>query len=371
MRVSSLATISRDRFSNTMFCLGKEPHSTLFYVIELANWSIKWDGRYITECLRRRNLLSAKITTTHRGIKNQIIHFGSRTTFLPKTWEEVDLSNKIVFTWFHGTEEHKDPANLAMIKVLPEASTKADIVHTSCTISKENLIRWGVPEKKIVVVPLGVDLAIFRPITAAQKDIIKKELKLPQDKIIIGSFQKDGIGWGEGMEPKWEKGADIFVKVLDKLKAKYDIFVLLLGPARGYVKEELNKIGVPYKHLYLKNYAEIPRYYNTLDLYLVTSRAEGGPKAILESMATRVPIVSTQVGMASDLIKEDYNGLLAKIDDVAELSGKAENIISNKEFSDRLAKNALNTITSYSWDKIAREYYEKIYKRFLKGYDPS
>lgn len=347
------------------FSLSKERHSVLYYVIELADWSIKLDGKYITESLNRQQLLRAEITTTHRGIKNQIIHFGSRGTYLPKTWKGVDKSNKIVFTWFHGAEEHKDPENLAMINALSEASTKADIVHTSCTISKENLIKWGVPEKKIVVVPLGVDLAIFRPITAAQKDIIKKELKLPQDKIIIGSFQKDGIGWGEGMEPKWEKGADIFVKVLDKLKTKYDIFVLLLGPARGYVKKELNKIGVPYKHLYLKNYTEIPRYYNTLDLYLVTSRAEGGPKAILESMATRVPIVSTQVGMASDLIKEGYNGLLAKIDDVAELSGKAENIISNKEFSDRLAKNALNTVNRYSWEKITKEYYEKIYRRLL------
>jgi len=222
-----------------------------------------------------------------------------------------------------------------------------------------------VPEEKIVVVPLGVDLRIFQSVSQAQKDTIKKELGLPLDKVIIGSFQKDGVGWGEGWEPKWVKGPDIFVKVIDKLKTEYDIFVLLTGPARGYMKKELDRIGVPYKHLFVK-YLEIPKYYNALDICLVTSRAEGGPKAIVEAMATGIPLVSTKVGMAPDIVKDGYNGLLAEIEDAEVLSEKAAKIIKDKNVANRLVENALNTIKDYSWEDVARRYYERIYSKILR-----
>lgn len=366
MGAISLAVSFRSLFNNVASSIGKKPHSILYYVIESANWSIKWDGKYITKSLHNQKLLSARTTITYKGIRNQIIHFGSRNLFLSSAWKDIDPSNTIIFTWFHGTESDKGPGNLAMIAALPEASTKADIVHTSCTISKENLIRWGVPEDKIVVICLGVDLNIFKPVAEVQKDAVRNELGLPWDKVIIGSFQKDGVGWGEGLEPKWVKGPDIFVRVIDKLKTEYDIFVLLTGPARGYVKKELTRIGVPYKHCFLKNYLEIPKYYNALDLYLVTSRAEGGPKAIVEAMATGVPIVSTKVGMAPDIIKEGHNGLLAEIEDIDTLAEKAGRLITDRALANRLSNNALNTVTNYSWENIAKEYYKKIYSKILE-----
>jgi len=358
--------MSRGWFSNVISSKIEKPWSLLLFVTESADWVIKQIGRDITKQLNNQNLLKAKITTTHKGVHNQILHFGSRGLFLPDTWKNVDANNKIIFTWFHGTEEEKSPANLAMIKALPEASKKADIVHTSCHISKENLRKWGVPQDKIVVVPLGVDLKLFRPLSKKQKYSIREELKLPQDKIIIGSFQKDGEGWGKGLEPKWVKGPDVFVEVISRLNRDYDIFVLLVGPARGYVKKELDDSNIPYRHFFVKNYIEMPKYYNALDLYLVTSRAEGGPKAILESMATGVPIVSTQVGMAPDVITEGCNGLLAEVDDVQTLASQSAMTIEDENFTNQLTNNALNTVETYSWEKVVKLYYEKVYSKVIE-----
>ena len=45
--------------------------------------------------------------------------------------------------------------------------------------------------------------------------------------------------------------------------------------------------------------------YNTLDLYLVTSRVEGGPQAILECAITKTPIMSTDVGVASEILSKE------------------------------------------------------------------
>lgn len=355
-----IAAIWHGWFNNITCSRIEKPYSTLYYVIESADWSIRWDGKHITEELNSQKLLKAKTTTTCRGVRDQIIHFGSLNTFLTsKGFHRPHKSTKVVLTWFHVQSD--DPR----MKFVKEAQEYVHFVHTSSTIARKKFIEIGIPEEKIVGIPLGVDLNLFKPISLEEKQKVKEKLGIPKDKIIIGSFQKDGVGWGEGLEPKWVKGPDIFVKVVDKLKTEYNIFVLLTGPARGYVKRELDRIGVPYKHFFLKNYLEIPEYYNALDLYLVTSRAEGGPKAILESMATGVPIVSTKVGMAPDIMKEGYNGLLVEVEDAIALAEKAGTLITDRTLAAYLSNNALNTISNYSWENIAKEYYEKIYKKLL------
>lgn len=359
MKGVTLAVL-HDYINNVISSKAKRPYSMLYYVIEAANWSIKWDGKYITHNLNNQKLLKAKTTTMCKGIYNQIVHCGSVNTFsTSKEFWRPHKSNKVVLTWFHVVPD--DPR----IKFVKEAQRDIETIHTSSAITMRKLIEIGIQEEKIVVIPIGVDLNLFKPVSLEEKQKLREKIGIPQDKIIIGSFQKDGVGWKEGLEPKWVKGPDIFVKVIDTLKRDHDVFVLLTGPARGYVKRELDRIGVPYKHFFLKNYLEIPKYYNTLDLYIVASRAEGGPKAILEAMASGVPLVSTKVGMAPDIIREGYNGLLAEVDDIATLYEKASKIIEDKNFANHLVKNALNTIKDYSWENTARQYYEKIYKRFL------
>lgn len=357
----TLAAMSRDWFNNITSSRINRPYSAMYYIVEPADWSIKWDGRYITKNLNTLGLIRARTTAVHFGIRNQIIHFGSINTFLDsKGFKKPYKSNKVVLTWFHVVPN--DPR----IRFAKVAQKYVDVIHTASTITRVKLIEIGIPEKKIAVVPLGVDINIFKPVSVEEKQKIREEIGIPKDKIVIGSFQKDGAGWGEGLEPKWVKGPDIFVKVVEKLKKDYDIFILLLGPARGYVKRELDKRGIPYKHIFLKNYLEIPKYYNSLDLYLVTSREEGGPKAVLEAMATGIPLVSTKVGMAPEIIKEGYNGLLADVDDIEMLSGKVRRILDDGNMAKRIAKNGLETVKDYSWEKITKRYYEKIYKRFLK-----
>ena len=57
------------------------------------------------------------------------------------------------------------------------------------------------------------------------------------------------------------------------------------------------------------NFKDLNKLYNVLDLYIVSSRIEGGPQAILEASITKTPIVSTDVGVASEILHPDsiYN----------------------------------------------------------------
>src|SRR5213078_4610102 len=95
-----------------------------------------------------------------------------------------------------------------------------------------------------------------------------------------------------------------------------EVMVLLTGPARGYVRRELMLLGIPYRHVLLGSREELAVAYHALDVYLVTSRQEGGPKATFEAPAAGVPLVTTRVGQAAELMTHDHDALLAAVDDV-------------------------------------------------------
>ena len=145
----------------------------------------------------------------------------------------------------------------------------------------------------------------------------RRRLDLPASAFVVGSFQKDGVGWGDGLEPKLIKGPDVLLAVADGSRRSVpELLVLLTGPARGYVRSGLERLGVPYRHLLLPDVDAVAEVYPALDVCLVASRDEGGPRAVLESMATGVPLVTTRVGQAADLVRHGENGWMVELEDV-------------------------------------------------------
>lgn len=334
-------------------------NAELIFATEGKIWAIEMVVKYLTKNLNEQELINAEISSP-RHFKKKIIHFGSINCLLNNNGlTKVKTPNKTVLTWFHIT-----PTDIRL-KFVPILNKIIDIVHTSSPITKKKLIELGFDNNKIVVIPLGVDLYHFKKINEKKRGYLKKKFNIPENKIIIGSFQKDGVGWGAGLEPKLIKGPDIFCEVAKSLNEACDIHVFLTGPARGYIKKQLEGYNIPYTHIFMDNYLDLVECYNILDLYLVTSRAEGGPQAILEAMATGVPLVTTNVGMVPLVVKHGLNGFVTDINDTNQLYQYSTEIIKNKELRDKIIANGLNTVKNYGWDTIARSYFENIYKKLL------
>lgn len=340
--------------------------SEIYYVVENANWSVRWDGIYITKNVEKLFGIKSRIVRDCAGIRNQILHYGSRGLYVPHKWKNFDKSNKVVLTWFHGNKGDPHPQNLAMIEDIPHAASICEFIHTTNTRTSKILIEWGVEREKIIVIPLGVDLNLFKPVNQNIKEKIRKEIGISEGRMCIGSFQKDGVGWGVGNEPKLVKGPDVFCNAVVKLSKMYPLYVLLLGPARGYVKKRLAEAKIPFYHKHIENFPDISKYYHALDIYLVTSRDDGGPKAILESMASGIPIVTTDVGMARDVVNHGKNGFIAEIENVDEIVKFASKVLNDQEKSNAIISNALETVKIYSWENIARLYYKKMYSKLLR-----
>ena len=141
--------------------------------------------------------------------------------------------------------------------------------------------------------------------------------------------------------------------------------VLLTAPARGYVKKGLDSCGVSYTHEILTDYRDLADCYHCLDLYLITSREEGGPKGILESLASGIPLVCTKVGMAPDVLEHGKDAMLADIDDVDSLVSHVACLIDNLELRRSLVDQGSITILDYDWGRIAVQYYANVYQPLI------
>lgn len=317
--------------------------SQLNYIVENRSWAPTYVGENIFKNLD--HVAKKRMTTTSANLRETLIHFGSIHTYEP-----THRSNKVVLSYFHTTPQYDE-------KIL-KIHTLLDLIHVTNNAMKEHLLSLDVPSQKIVVIPLGVDIELFKPNIQ-----LYDQYKIPSDHIIIGNFFKDGSGWEDGNKPKYVKGPEIFIEVIINLKQSLTIpiFVLLSGPSRGYIKNQLKKHNIPFAHFYPKT-NEMPNLYNLIDLYLITSRSEGGPLSLLEAMACAKPVVATKVGMCPYVIKHGENGFLSEIDDINSL---VKNSIKALNMKNIIGENALSSISQYSWNNIADRYYNELYEKLL------
>ena len=66
-------------------------------------------------------------------------------------------------------------------------------------------------------IPIGIDVETFTLRSPDGVVAARRAFGLPESAFVVGSFQKDGVGWGEGTEPKLIKGPDVLLSVAEQL----------------------------------------------------------------------------------------------------------------------------------------------------------
>ncbi len=179
--------------------------------------------------------------------------------------------------------------------------------------------------------PFYVDERVFHPIALFREQIcayLGIDYQLVGGKTLMGSFQRDSLG-ADLSQPKWQKGPDILVKILHSTSIPRDKWCLIVaGPRRHWLVKQCEELGIPYVFV-----GETPKsgqddvlintlsreqmalLYNLVDIYMVSSKMEGGPKAILEAALCQTPVISTRVGLAPDMLVKGsiYEGVDAGV----------------------------------------------------------
>lgn len=158
-------------------------------------------------------------------------------------------------------------------------------------------------DKDIRLIPYWYNQRLWR--CTDPKDVLRKRYNLPQKAFICGSFQRDTEGH-DLISPKLEKGPDRLADALEVINGMTkNLHVLLAGWRRQYIIKRLKAAGISYTYIEKPNNNVLNDLYQTLDLYLVTARHEGGPQALIECGLLNVPVVSTPVGIAEQVLPSD------------------------------------------------------------------
>lgn len=336
-----------------------KPYSKLYIVGDNSGWSTDVDAKDLKDFAIRLGIKTKIVRRIYFNL-HQAVHYTSQFSLLLPIYKS---RNRLSVDYYHGKPEQQESFRKCF-EALTEHHEQFARVRVS-TKEMETLIKTtGIDPEKVMRIPIGINTEVFRPQTRSSKLEARKKLSIPHDAIVIGSFQKDGVGWSEGNEPKLIKGPDVFLKVIEKLKLEIEnLHVLLSGPARGYIKRGLDQLSIPYTHRFLKDYRELDWFYDAIDLYLITSREEGGPKACLESMAKGVPLVTTAVGQCVDLVKNGENAMMAPIDDVGALTEMALGVIEDRTSAHKLVEAGFKTALENSHEAqlpLWKTYFKKL-----------
>jgi len=326
-------------------------HSRLFVVGDDLGWSIDDDSARLARRARRLGYEVAPARWA-RFARNQSVFHSNHFTALRPHW--LQSSHRLGLSYFHGRPgtpgyPEFDDAYAALLA----NSAHIERVQVTHAEMRELVLAAGIDETRVFTIPIGVDIEHFPLVDAAARRSARDLLGVPHDAFVVGSFVKDGVGLGEGFEPKLVKGPDTLVATLTRARtAVPELFVLLTGLARGYVRRELGRLGIPHAHALLSSRDELGRAYHALDVTLVTSRQEGGPKAVLESLAAGIPLVTTKVGQAQELVVDGVNGLLAEVDDVDALAAGVERLHSDTALGPALRRKGRVTAEANADERL-------------------
>ena len=150
----------------------------------------------------------------------------------------------------------------------------------------------------------------------------------------------------------------------------YKLIVYGEGPMRKELEKQIQEENIE-KFIKLPgNKQEVIKHVASATMFVMSSRFEGMPNALLEAMAAGMPCISTNcVAGPSEIIDNYVNGILVEVDNVDEMTTAMSQIIEDKKLRKKLATNAAKIKETHSVDQIYIRYYQYFLDIYQKEYE--
>lgn len=215
-------------------------------------------------------------------------------------------------------------------------------------------------ESKCVVVPLGFDLSRFLECEKAS-GAFRKELGLGSDTVLVGIV-------GRLVPIKNHKMfLDVAKKIMTKNPgAKIRFVIIGDGECADGLKAQAKSLDLE-KHVIFTGWKrDLAAVYADLDIVALTSLNEGTPVSIIEAMASRKPVIATDVGGVGDLIVQGENGYLVKSGDAEGFADKLSDLIRNADKRASFGTSGRDHVRQkYSKERLVNDI-ESLYEECLK-----
>lgn len=236
------------------------------------------------------------------------------------------------------------------------ASKKADMITADSKSLIKEMVKLGIPEEKIRLISHGVDLKKFDRYRKSCR--FKRQLGIPSSSEIIISTRN--------LEPVYN--VELLIKAIPYVvKNNPQVHFIVLGDGRQ--KNFLQKMA---KQLNIKDYVtflgkvsheKISYFLANSDIYVSTSLSDSTSVSLLEAMASRLPVIVTDLEGNREWIEDNVNGFIIPPDDPKILAEKILQLISDRETARKFGEYNRKIVEMKADYEKEMKKVEKIYER--------
>jgi len=236
----------------------------------------------------------------------------------------------------------------AQFKVQMAAFRLCHCVVCNSKAAADVLVRAGLPETKVVVIPNAMPRELLTPLPPA--------LSSDPRRIRIGVIARMN---------SWGKGHTIFLEAASRLAPNNPGLEFVFagdGPLRSQIEAQAYKAGIASQSRFLGDCRNVPAVLASLDFSVNPSGSESLSNSLIESMAMGIPVIAFPVGGNVELIEDGKTGLLAAGNDASGLALAMERFVRNAA----LRRECGQAARTYAWRTFGTE---QVIKSYIALYD--
>jgi len=245
----------------------------------------------------------------------------------------------------HNKQERYHFLTKAMNKLTFNWQSAAVAVSNDVAASIQKNIRPRIPVHEILN---GVNTHFFQRDSEEGKRL-KQQLNIPDDAIVMGTIAVF----------RFQKRLKEWLEVFATVSAKHpNVYGIIVGD--GPLKEEIiqyrKELGLEEKVILPGLQTEVKPWFNTMDIFMMTSVFEGLPIALLEAMSMECAIATTDAGGIKEVIRNKESGLMVNVEHWKDLENELEQLIDSSAWRLTLGQSARERVKeAFGMERMVRE----------------
>lgn len=204
------------------------------------------------------------------------------------------------------------------------------------------------PRARVRVIENGIDLSLYSQTTARQS--IRQAFHLSGETPVLCCVAR--------LEA--QKGIDLLLEALSLLNADtcdWQLWLVGDGQERAGLEAQSRRLGLKARVKFLGYRSDVPNLLQAADVFVLPSRFEAMPIALLEAMAAGLPSVVTDVGENAHLVESGLTGIVAPPTNVPDLARALRELLTSAELRQRMGQAARRKAQAYGDEHMAEQTY--------------